>query len=197
MHNFLSIKIFFLLFFLASVTSSCGLYKYSDSRNNPVNADDRIKENMETGKGFRLSNLGSKGGGDFMFASSNPLWRATIEKLNFAPLNNVDYAGGIVVTDWFNNGGSNEQIKITIRFLSNEIRSDALDVIIHKKICSQNIINCDVIKIDNNLNSEIRIAILKKAAQLQNLDQAKLKDKLGEYNMRDKGRKTKKKKRKN
>jgi hypothetical protein len=197
MHNFLSIKIFFLLFFLASVTSSCGLYKYSDSRNNPVNADDRIKENMETGKGFRLSNLGSKGGGDFMFASSNPLWRATIEKLNFAPLNNVDYAGGIIVTDWFNNGGSNEQIKITIRFLSNEIRSDALDVIIHKKICSQNIINCDVIKIDNNLNSEIRIAILKKAAQLQNLDQAKLKDKLGEYNMRDKGRKTKKKKKKN
>ena len=196
MHNFLSIKIFFLLFFLASVTSSCGLYKYSDSRNNPVNADDRIKENMETGKGFRLSNLGSKGGGDFMFASSNPLWRATIEKLNFAPLNNVDYAGGIIVTDWFNNGGSNEQIKITIRFLSNEIRSDALDVIIHKKICSQNIINCDVIKIDNNLNSEIRIAILKKASQIQNLDQAKLKDKLGEYNMPDKGRKTKKKKKK-
>ena len=196
MHKFNITKIFFLLFFLSSLTSSCGFYKYSDARKNPTNSDDRIKENLESGKGFRLSNIGKRRGGDFMFASSNPLWRASIEKLNFAPLNNVDYAGGIIVTDWFNNGESKEQMKITIRFLSNEIRSDALDVIIHKKICSQNIMNCNVIKIDNSINSEIRLAILKKAALIQNLDQAKLKDKLGEYKMPDNGRKTKKKEKK-
>ena len=165
MHNFLSIKIFFLLFFLASVTSSCGLYKYSDSRKNPVNADDRIKENMETGKGFRLGNLGGKkGSGEFMFASSNPLWRAGIEKLNFAPLNNVDYAGGIIVTDWFNNGGSNEQIKITVRFLSNEIRSDNLKITVHKKVCEKGL-NCRVNLVKNStISSELLSAILKKAA---------------------------------
>ena len=149
---------------------------------------------METGKGFRLGSIG-KGGGEFMFASSNPLWRAGIDRLSFAPLSNVDYAGGIIVTDWFGDGSSNEQMKITIRFLSNEIRSDALLIIIHKKICNQTLTNCKIDKINNNLNSEIRIAILKKAAQLQNSDVATIKEKLGEYKMYpDKKNKKKKKK---
>ena len=182
MHKFNFIKTFFFLFFVSTITSSCGIYKYSDARKNPTNADDRVVENMESGKGFRLGSLGGgKKAGDFMFASSNPLWRATIDKLSFAPLNNVDYAGGIIVTDWFNNGNSKEQIKITIRFLSNELRSDALDVIIHKKICKQNLTSCNVTKVNNNLNSEIRLAILKKAAQLKSLDQAKVKEKIGKY----------------
>ena len=74
---------------------------------------------MEEGRGFRLSNLGKKSGGDFQFASSNPLWRATLDKLDFAPLGNVDYAGGVIVTDWFRDGNANDQIKITVRFLTN------------------------------------------------------------------------------
>jgi|TARA_B110000261_G_C13058091_1_gene346976 hypothetical protein len=194
MHKFILVKTLFLLCFLAIIQSSCGIYKYSDAKKNPTNADDRIKENMESGKGFRLGSIGKKNSGEFMFASSNPLWRASIEKLDFAPLNNVDYAGGIIVTDWFNDGNSNEQIKITIRFLSNEIRSDALDVIIHKKICKKDLMSCDVSKIDNSLNSEIRYAILKKASQIQNMDQASKKEKSGEYIIRDTGRKKKKKK---
>jgi len=147
--------------------NSCGIYKKSDARTNPTNADDRIKKNIKEGKGFRLGNLGkSSGSGNFEFASSNPLWRAALEKLDFAPLNNVDYGGGIIITDWFSDGGSNEQIKITIRFLTNEIRSDSIDVAIHKKVCNtQN--NCKITKIENTLNSEIRFAILKKAAQLE------------------------------
>ena len=135
----------------------------------PTNANDRIKKNMQEGRGFRLKNLGKNSGGDFQFASSNPLWRASLEKLSFAPLSNVDYAGGIIVTDWFSDESSNDQIKITIRFLTNEIRSDALNVTIHKKVCdNQN--NCKVNKIDNSLNSEIRFAILKKASKIKNLD---------------------------
>ena len=85
-------------------------------------------------------------------------------------MSNVDYAGGIIVTDWFSEGDTNEQIKITIRFLTNEIRSDAIDVVIHKKTCNaQN--NCKVNKIENTLNGEIRLAILKKAAKIKNEDQ--------------------------
>jgi hypothetical protein len=150
--------------------NSCGIYKKSDARTNPTNANDRIKKNMEEGKGFRLGKLGkSSGSGNFEFASSNPLWRAALEKLDFAPLNNVDYGGGIIITDWFSDGGSNEQIKITIRFLTNEIRSDSIDVAIHKKVCNtQN--NCKITKIENTLNSEIRFAILKKAAKIKNQD---------------------------
>jgi len=152
--------------------NSCGIYKKTDAREIPTNANDRIKKNVEEGRGFKIGNVGNRGSGNFQFASSNPLWRASLEKLNFAPLNNVDYAGGIIVTDWFSEQGSNEEIKITIRFLTNEIRSDAIKVIIHEKICnSQN--SCKITKIENTLNGEIKFAILKKAAQIKNNDVAR------------------------
>jgi len=139
-----------------------------------------LKKIWKKGGVLKLENIGKGGSGDFQFASSNPLWRASLEKLDFAPLNNVDYAGGIIVTDWFSNENSNEEIKITIRFLTNEIRSDAINVIIHKKICTtQN--NCKITKIDNDLNSEIKFEILKKAAQIKNEDVATTKKETGEY----------------
>ena len=160
--------------------NSCGIYRKTDAREIPTNANDRVKKNMEEGKSFRIGNIGKGRSGDFQFASSNPLWRASLEKLDFAPLNNVDYAGGIIVTDWFSNENSNEEIKITIRFLTNEIRSDAIDVIIHKKICgTQN--NCKITKIENDLNGEIKFEILKKAAQIKNNDVATIKKETGEY----------------
>jgi len=162
--------------------NSCGIYKKTDSREISTNANDRIKKNVQEGKGFRLKNLGKSSGGDFQFASSNPLWRASLEKLSFAPLSNVDYAGGIIITDWFGDESSNDQIKISIRFLTNEIRSDALNITIHKKVCdNQN--NCKVNKIDNSLNSEIRFAILKKASQIKNLDLEDKKKEIGEVKL--------------
>ena len=194
MNKINSLKTLVFLFLLTGMTNSCGVYKYSDARKNPTTAYDRIKKNMESGKGFRFGNVGKSSGGEFMFASSNPLWRAGIDKLSFAPLNNVDYAGGIIVTDWFSDESSNEQIKITIRFLTNEIRSDAIAVIIHKKICDQSSNNCVVNIVNTTLNSEIKIAILKKAAQLQNSDQAKIKKSTKEYQMYPDADRTKKKK---
>ena len=89
----------------------------------------QVEKNIEEGKGFRLGSLGKKGG-DFMFASSNPMWRATMQKLSFAPLGVVDYGGGIIITDWFSEEGSKEELKIAVRFLTNDIRSDAIKVII-------------------------------------------------------------------
>ena len=197
MYKIFALKKLFLWLLMAGILNSCGAFKYSDARKNPTNADERIQKNMETGKGFRIGNIGKGGSGEFMFASSNPLWRAAIDRLSFAPLSNVDYAGGIIVTDWFGDGSSNEQMKITIRFLSNEIRSDAIDVIIHKKTCNQTLTNCSVDNLNNNLNSEIRVAILKKAAQIQNSDVANIKKEVGEYKMYpDAGKKKKKKKKK-
>ena len=162
----------FLLFFFS--LNSCGIYKKTDSRKIPTNANDRIQKNKEEGRGFRLGNLGKNSGTNFQFASSNPLWRAALEKLDFAPLSNVDYAGGIIVTDWFSEGGSGDQVKITIRFLTNEIRSDAVDVTIHKKNCDLKN-NCKINKIENTLNNEIKFAILKKAAQIKSQDLVKKK----------------------
>jgi len=162
------------LLIILTLTTSCGIYKYSDSRENPVNATERVKKNMEEGRGFKLSELG-KGGGDFLFSSSNPMWRASMEKLSFAPLSVVDYGGGIIITDWFSDESGGEQIKIAVRFLTNEIRSDALKVLIHKKKCvSFN--NCKIDLIENSTNEEIKFAILKKAALLEKQDLAKKKE---------------------
>jgi len=164
-----------LLVFIFIFSTACNIYKYSDARKNPTNANDRITKNMQEGKGFRLGK-GNKSGGDFQFATSNPMWRAAIDKLDFAPLGTVDYAGGIIITDWFGDENSNDEIKLTIKFLSNEIRSDAIEVIIHKKICN-NANKCKITKIEDKTNSQIRFAILKKAAQLENTTLKKLKDK--------------------
>ncbi len=171
------LKIIPVIFFLFLFLNSCGIYKYSDARKNPTNAHERIKKNMEEGKGFRLGQIGKKSG-DFNFATSNPLWRASLDILDFAPLSNVDYAGGIIVTDWFTQQNSTDQVKITVKFLSNEIRADGIKIIIHKKKCID-INNCSVGKIKSDLNNQIKLAILKKATLLQSKDNKNRSEEIG------------------
>ena len=104
-----------------------------------------------------------RGGTSYQFASSNPMWRATLEILDFLPLANVDYSGGIITTDWYNEGTSlDESIKITVRFLTNEVRSDGLRIIVHKKRCNLER-SCKITKITSAIEQELQVAILKKA----------------------------------
>jgi len=161
--------------------NSCGIYRPTDARKVPVNADERVKKNMEEGRGFRIAGLGKKGG-DFMFSSANPMWRASMDKLSFAPLSVVDYGGGIIITDWFSEGDSNEEIKIAVRFLSNEIRSDALKIIIHKKKC-ETFNNCKITTIENSTNNEIKLAILKRAARIEKENLVKTKKEIGDIKL--------------
>ena len=157
---------FILILFSLFVLSGCGggIFKRSDVKDNPVNVEDRVRKNIEEGKGIRFGK--NKKGGVFDFASSNELWRATVETLDFVPLVNASYSGGIIITDWFNGGeNNNRDLKITIRFLSNEIRSDALKIIIHERICTNNV--CSTNLIDSKISNEIQVAILKKAALLE------------------------------
>ena len=123
---------------------------------------------MKEGRGFRLSGedgfFSNSGGGVFEFATSNELWRASLDTLDFMPLASVNYSGGIIITDWFSNDqNSNESVKISIRFLTNEIRSDAIDLKIFYKICkSEN--SCSVTEKTGNLVNEFKKEILKQAA---------------------------------
>ena len=142
--------------------TSCSMGKFGDARTTPTAADDRVRKNLEEGKGLVLMG-GNKSDGTFQFASANPMWRATLEILDFLPLSNVDYSGGIVTTDWYNEGtSSNEALKITIRFLTNEIRSDALDIKVFKKVCDLNN-KCVVSNGSESLIKELRKRILKTA----------------------------------
>ena len=135
----------------------------ADARKIPPNAKDRVRQNIEEGRGFTLLGSEKKTSGDFDFASSNELWRASLDTLEFMPLALANYSGGIIVTDWYSDGSSdNESVKISIRFLSNEIRSDAIDVdIFYKKCITTN--NCKINKQDGQLKKEITRQILAKA----------------------------------
>jgi hypothetical protein len=164
-------KFTLLLITAAFILTSCGIYKRSDIKDNPGNVKERVQKNIEEGRGIRFGKKGSKGG-VFDFATSNELWRASIDVLDFVPFTNASYSGGIIITDWFsgNSKVENEKrmLKITVRFLSNEIRSDALKINIHEKICKLNTVNdCNVNKISSSLENEIKLAILKKAALLE------------------------------
>ena len=149
---------------ILSFLNSCGIYQPSDARKVSPNSKERVKKNLEEGKGLSFAKMMDSGGGtNYQFASSNPMWRATLEILDFLPLSNVDYSGGIIITDWYNEGTSlDESIKITIRFLTNEIRSDGLKIIVHKKRCSVEQ-NCKIAKISSALEQELQVAILKRA----------------------------------
>ena len=163
------------------VLNSCGIIRPEEGAKVPVSGSERVKKNIEEGRGFRITGLGKKGG-DFLFSSANPMWRASMDKLSFAPLSVVDYGGGIIITDWFSDSNSNEEIKIAVRFLSNEIRSDAIKIIIHKKIC-ESFNNCKISTIENSTNNEIKLAILKQAARIEKKDRAKIKEETGDVKL--------------
>ena len=162
--------IFSLNFIIFQTLVSCGIYKPVDAKKYPPQPEVRVKNNMEEGRGFRLmSGFGNEKGGKFEFANANPLWRASLDIIDFMPLLSVDYGGGIIITDWYGEENENDQIKITIQFLSNEVRSDALNIKVFKKKCS-NLSNCKVSQSQSNIDKELRIAILKRAAQYKSND---------------------------
>ena len=156
-----------ILFLLLFLLTSCGIYNKSDARVVSPNVDERVKQSIQEGRGFRIGTGMRKGGTSFEFASSNELWRASLEVLDFLPLANVDYSGGIIITEWYSEGTSNDEaIKITVRFLSNEIRADGLTIIIHKRVCNK-FQQCTVAKIKSALEEEVKLAILKTATLLE------------------------------
>ncbi len=147
------------------VIAGCGIYKKVDARKVPPNVNDRAQKNIQEGRSFKLFDSDkSKGGGDFQFASSNALWRASLDIIDFMPLTSVNYSGGIIITDWYSTDqSSNESIKISIRFLSNEIRADALDIKVFNKKCLTQT-NCVTSEKSGNITSELKRKILKTAA---------------------------------
>tara|TARA_B100001121_G_C18513549_1_gene537834 strand:+ start:249 stop:767 length:519 start_codon:yes stop_codon:yes gene_type:complete len=139
--------------------------KWVDTRNVPTDARERARKNVEEGRGVSLGNLGNKKT-TYQFSSSNPMWRASLEVLDFIPLTTVDYSGGVIITDWYNDNAGNDAIKVTVRFLSNEVRTNSIKVIVHKKTCDNNQ-NCATNKIDSKIEEELVTSILKLAAKFE------------------------------
>ena len=159
------LKVLFILILSGLLLSGCNGKLGGDARKFPDDPKLRVKKNMEEGRGFRVNDaFKSARGGVFEFASSNELWRASLDIIDFMPLTSVNYSGGIIITDWYSTDqSSNESIKISIRFLSNEIRSDALDIKVFNKKCLTET-NCVISEKSGNITIELKQKILKTAA---------------------------------
>ena len=145
-----------------------------DARKFPADPAERVKKNLEEGRGLKLNDaFNNQRGGVFEFASSNELWRATLDIIDFIPLASANYSGGIIITDWYSEDQNEESIKITIRFLSNEIRSDALNIKVFNKKCIDNLLSCKITEQDGILVKELKREILKKATLYKEEDKKK------------------------
>ena len=187
--NLIKISFIFLSLLLLLLLSSCGsveklksIHKPVDLRTSPLDPDKRVQRNLEEGRGISLKNMGKRGSTTYEFSTSNPMWRASLETLDFLPLSTVDYSGGIIITDWVSteNENENESYKITIKFLSNEIRADGLDIIIHQKLC-KTVLSCKIEKLETSVSNDLKLKILKRATLYAKNDVKKLKEKYGEY----------------
>jgi hypothetical protein len=155
-------KILIFICILPFLLNSCA--NRGDARKSPPDPKLRVKRNLEEGRGFRLMDSVNKNGStNYEFASSNELWRASLDSIDFMPLSSVNYSGGIIISDWYSNDeNNNESVKISIRFLTNEIRSDALDIKVFKKICKVNS-SCKITQSSEELINELKRKILKTA----------------------------------
>ena len=165
MAKFNLIKRFFLLSLILIFLSSCEALKYRpvSAKDYPPDPKERVRKNIEEGRGIRLFGGDEKKGGTFDFASSNPLWRASLDTINFLPLISANYSGGIIISDWYSGNNENEAIKITIRFLTNEIRADALEIKVFQKRCGVQS-NCAITENDGEIVKGLKKNILRKAA---------------------------------
>lgn len=160
--------IFFLI--ITGLLNSCNYFEKVDQRSRPISAEERRRAAVDEGRGIGIGSLGRNKSTNYEFSTSNPLWRATLETLDFLPLNTVDYSGGTIISDWYtdNNNQDQDSIKIAIRFLSNEIRSDSIKIIVHKKSCDElNKCRTSLLPRSSKINEELRSVILKKASILK------------------------------
>ena len=164
MRNFTKVIVYF---FLISSLVSCGIYKPVDTRKVPISGPERAKKNVAEGRGITLGKAIGRGSTNYEFSTSNPMWRASLDILDFLPLSTVDYSGGVIISDWYtDDSNENQALKITIRFLSNTIQTNSLKVTVHKKKCSINQ-SCKVEVFQSRIQEELVASILKKASILQ------------------------------
>jgi len=168
MRNFFKIIVYFFLFSLL-VSCGKGFFKKVDTRKVPISGPERAKQNVKEGRGVGLGKMirGGAGSTTYEFSTSNPMWRATLDILDFLPLSTVDYSGGIIISDWYTDEtNKNQALKITVRFMSNVIQSNSLKITVHRKKCSVNQ-SCNVELFKSRIQDELIASILKEATILE------------------------------
>ena len=168
MRNFFKIIVYFFLFSLL-VSCGKGFFKKVDTRKVPISGPERAQKNVKEGRGVGLGKMirGGAGSTNYEFSTSNPMWRATLDILDFLPLSTVDYSGGIIISDWYTDEtNKNQALKITVRFMSNVVQSNSLKITVHRKKCSVNQ-SCNVEIFKSRIQEELIASILKEATILE------------------------------
>ena len=169
LHKYNYIKYLYLLPILA-LLFSCSKNENQSQEIFEPNVDKRAR--AAVGGGITILGNRSSGSTTYEFASTNVLWRATLKSLDFLPLINADYSGGVIIYDWYSQSNNpKEQIKISVQFLNNELRSDSIKITAHKKICD-NADRCSNSTLDQNFANSIKENIIASARTLK-IEEAK------------------------
>ena len=161
-----------LLYSIFIAISACAVPDFAKpkktDRDTPINAKERARQNVTEGRGVSLKGtFGGNKSTTYEFSTSNTLWRATLDILDFLPLTTVDYSGGMIISDWYTDNSNNKQaLKITVRFLSNKVQTNSVKVTVHRKQCSVNE-SCKVEVFKSRIQEELVGSILKEASLLE------------------------------
>ena len=157
------------------------IFTYNCSKIDPVTGEKviidpspvkRAEAARDQGGGIFGAITQNKSQNTFEFSTSNVLWRATLKSLDFLPLLNADYSGGIIIYDWYSQTNNpKEQIKVSVQFLNNELRSDSIKITAHKKIC-ETADRCSNSTLDQNFANSIKESIIASARTLK-IEEAK------------------------
>ena len=158
----------YILLFLVAFLSHCAKTDPVTGEKILIETDARKKSRDFVEKqGGLFGDIGkSSSGTNFEFSTSNVLWRATLKNLDFLPVANADYSGGIIVYDWYSNKEDKHSIKISVRFLSNELKTSSIMVAGHKKICDD-LGKCFIEKLNNKFTDEIKESIISSAREIK------------------------------
>ena len=161
------------LILLSFLISGCSTFKKNNDETGVIKSKKKISPNIQertreaADKGGIMGQL-RKNDNNFQFATSNILWRSSLSTLDFVPLATVDYAGGVIITDWYSNGNSDEEIKITVQFLSSEVSISSLNVKTYKRTCENN--RCRNSNGSEKLNKTLKDNIIANARKI-NIEQ--------------------------
>lgn len=95
------------------------------------------------------------------------LWAASLETIDFMPIEDVDPVAGVIITDWHASAAApNERFRANVLILDSALRADALRVRVFKQTQTANGDWIDA-PINPNTSREVENAILTRARELR------------------------------
>ena len=149
------------LFMVAALAlGACSMFRGDDSP-----GQSRADDNRDRG-GISIFGGGGGGGSDAGIGVNSYLWRASLDTLNFMPLQSADPFGGVIITDWYSDPTTpSERFKATVYILDTRLRADALNVSIFRQTQTNGAwVDASV---DPGTETQIENAILARARQLR------------------------------